>query len=363
MDEHVERMEKLTGTITHYMGNSYTGNGVKNFYNEIIQEAYKVYFFKGPLSLKVSTILKEVGYAASRRGKNTEWFYNPLHEDILEGIYIVDNRTLYLQSDDIDPSYYGAGHEWVLYYEAYDERKLRDIGPIIRDKQIANNVWLTKGLQALSRAKTIHDDWEQIIAPSVNWNGIDELLERLIKEAIGNIKLQKRPEITHRLMGSLTPLGAEDTFKSISARLKTRLYIKGLPGSGKSTFMKKFADEAKNHGLDVRYIWCGLDANSVDGIILSELQLCVVDATAPHIHDPEREGDEILDFFAHIDQSLVDDEALLQIREVYVNEIEIAQDYISTYAEDLRIIKKLYDSAIDGDKWRALENKMIATVE
>ena len=79
--------------------------------------------------------------------------YNPLHEDILEGIYIVDNRTLYVQSDDIDPSYYGAGHEWVLYYEAYDERKLRDIGPIIRDKQIANNVWLTKGLQTLSEQK------------------------------------------------------------------------------------------------------------------------------------------------------------------------------------------------------------------
>ena len=126
--------------------------------------------------------------------------------------------------------------------------------------------------------------------------------------------------------------------------------------------MKKFADEAKNHGLDVRYIWCGLDANSVDGIILPELQLCVVDATSPHIHDPEREGDEIVDFFAHIDQSLVDDEALLQIREVYVNEIEVAQDYICTYAEDLRIIKKLYDSTIDEEKWRALENKMIATV-
>lgn len=354
--------DDLNGTITHYMGKSYTGQGVKNFYKEIIQEAKKVYFFKGPTSYRLTEMLKEIGYAAIRRGEHMEWFYDPLQEDLVEGVYIIETKTLYIHTDSIDPTYYGSGHEWVPYYEAYDERKLRDIGPLIRDKQIANDVWLTKGLQALNRAKTIHDEWEQLIIPAVNWDGINQLLGELQKRAIGNVALQKNPKVTHRLMGSLTPLGAKDTLKSISKNLKSRLYIKGLPGSGKSSFMKKFGEEAKQHGLDIRFIWCGLDANSVDGIVIPELQLCLVDATSPHVYEPEREGDEIVDFFAHIDQSRIDDEAVAEVRQRYSNEMELAQDYISTYAGDLQVIRSLFDSAIDEEKWAALQNKMLETI-
>lgn len=354
--------DNLNGTITHYMGKSYTGQGVKNFYKEIIQEAKRVYFFKGPTTYRLTEILKEVGYAAIRRGKNMEWFYDPLHEEVVEGIYIIDTKTLYLQTDAVDPSYYGAGHEWVPYYNAYKEDRLKDIGPIIRDKQIANDVWLTKGLLSLSRAKVIHDDWEQLIQPAINWDGINSLLEELKKNGLGNIQLQKNAKVTHRLMGSLTPLGAKDTLSSISKNLKSRLYIKGLPGSGKSSFMKKFGEEAKKHGLDVRFIWCGLDANSVDGIVVPELQLCLVDATSPHVYEPEREGDEIVDFFPYIDQNLLDEEAIAKVHEAYSNEMEIAQSYLSTYAAEAKVIKTLYDSAIDEEEWSALHNKMIETL-
>ncbi|TQR20789.1 hypothetical protein [Psychrobacillus vulpis] len=352
----------MNGTITHYMGKSYTGQGVKNFYKEIIQEAKKVYFFKGPTSYRLTETLKEIAYVAVRRGKNMEWFYDPLQEEVLEAVYIVDTKTLFLQTDSVDPTYYGAGHEWVPYYEAYNEKKLRDIGPLIRDKQIANDVWLNKGLQALSRAKVIHDEWEQLIQPAINWDGINSLLEELKKKGIGNIELQKNSNVTHRLMGSLTPFGAQDTLKSISKNLKSRLFIKGLPGSGKSSFMKKFGEEAKSHGLDVRLIWCGLDANSVDGIVIPELQLCMVDATSPHVYEPEREGDEIVDFFPYIDQSLLDEEKLAVVKEAYSNEMELAQDYISTYAGEMKLIKTLYDSAIDENKWTALQSKMVATI-
>lgn len=345
------------------MGKSYTGQGVKNFYKELIQEAKKVYFFKGPTSYRLTELLKEIGYAAIRRGKNMEWFYDPLHEEVLEAIYILDTKTLYLQTDTVDPTYYGAGHEWVPYYEAYDEERLKDLGPLIRDKQIANDVWLTKGLHTLSKAKKIHDDWEQLIQPAIDWDGINALLAELKKKCIGNVHLQKTPKVTHRLMGSLTPLGAQDTLKSISKNLKSRLYIKGLPGSGKSSFMKKMGEEAKLHGLDTRFIWCGLDSDSVDGVVIPELQLCIVDATSPHIYDPEREGDEIVDFFPHIDQTVLDEKKIIEVKQLYANEMELAQDYISTYAGDSKTIKMLYDSTIDEDKWTTLQERMVATIE
>ncbi len=352
----------MNGTITHYMGKSYTGQGVKSFYKEIIQEAKKVYFLKGPLSSRLTEILKEVSYQAIRRGNDVEWFYDPLDEDTLEAVYVGETKTLYLQTDTIDPSYYGAGHEWVPYYEAYNTEKLRDIGPVLKEKQLTNNTWLSKGMQALSRAKLIHDDWENINLPAMNWDGIDGLLKELQKNCIGNIQLQKNGKTTHRLMGSLTPFGAKDTFPSISKNLKSRLFIKGIPGSGKSSFLKKFADEAKNHGLDVRMIWCGLDANSVDGVVVPELQLSIIDATHPHVYEPEREGDEIVNFFSCIDESKIDEQGLSEIKAAYTTEMELAQDYICTYASEQKLIKALYDSAIDEEKWREVYDKMIQTI-
>lgn len=344
------------------MGKSYTGQGVKSFYKEIIQEAKKVYFFKGPTSYRLSETLKEIGYAAIRRGNNMDWFYDPLQEEVLEGLYIKDTKTFYIQTDVVDPSFYGAGHEWIPYYDSYNESKLREIGPIVKEKQMTNDIWLTKGLSALSRAKLIHDEWEQLIQPAIHWEGINDLLEELKKSAIGNVSLQKNPKVMHRLMGSLTPHGAQDTLKSISKNLKSRLYIKGLPGSGKSSFIKRFGEEAKKHGLDIYLIWCGLDADSVDGIVIPELQLCLVDATSPHVYEPEREGDEIVDFFPHIDQEMLDEEKIAEVKKRYSEEMELAQDYICTYAGELAVIKKLYDSTIDEDKWSALHNKMIATI-
>ena len=59
--------DDMNGTITHYIGKSYTGQGVKSFYKEIIHEAKKVYFLKGPTSYRLTEILKEIGYVALRR--------------------------------------------------------------------------------------------------------------------------------------------------------------------------------------------------------------------------------------------------------------------------------------------------------
>ena len=64
--------------------------------------------------------------------------------------------------------------------------------------------------------------------------------------------------------------------------LEKRLFIKGYPGTGKSSMMKKLANEALKRGYDVQLVWCGLDANSIDMVILPELSFCIFDSTEPH---------------------------------------------------------------------------------
>ena len=61
--------------------------------------------------------------------------------------------------------------------------------------------------------------------------------------------------------------------------------IKGGPGCGKSTFMKKIGSAAENAGLSVEYILCSGDPESLDGIYIRELSTAYVDGTSPHIMD------------------------------------------------------------------------------
>ena len=70
-----------------------------------------------------------------------------------------------------------------------------------------------------------------------------------------------------------------------------RLYIvKGGPGTGKSTLMKRVADAADRRGLYCERIFCSSDPGSLDGVIIPSLKVSVADGTAPHVLEPKYPG-------------------------------------------------------------------------
>ena len=56
--------------------------------------------------------------------------------------------------------------------------------------------------------------------------------------------------------------------------------IKGGPGGGKSRFMRRIGRSAEERGLDVEYILCSGDPDSLDGVYIPELSLGFADGTA-----------------------------------------------------------------------------------
>ncbi len=66
--------------------------------------------------------------------------------------------------------------------------------------------------------------------------------------------------------------------------------IKGGPGTGKSTFMRKMAEELFNGGEEVQLVPCGSDPDSIDAVVSDSKKICFFDATAPHILNPEYPG-------------------------------------------------------------------------
>lgn len=67
---------------------------------------------------------------------------------------------------------------------------------------------------------------------------------------------------------------------------KRMFYVKGGPGVGKSSLMKRVAAALEEAGHEVEYFHCASDAESLDGISAPALGAAMVDGTAPHVYDP-----------------------------------------------------------------------------
>ena len=85
-------------------------------------------------------------------------------------------------------------------------------------------------------------------------------------------------------------------FKSLFAEIFkpedfTKVYIlKGSCSSGKSTIMSRLASHCDTLGEPYEPFACSFDPSSLDGIILSERKICVVDGTPPHVAEPRYYG-------------------------------------------------------------------------
>ena len=98
--------------------------------------------------------------------------------------------------------------------------------------------------------------------------------------------------------GGNTPFGFHSYYNYILSQRKAQKFfcIKGGPGVGKSTLMKDLAELYISKGENVDRFWCSSDPSSLDGVLLKDRNVAIVDGTAPHIIDPVNPGavDEIV---------------------------------------------------------------------
>ncbi len=87
--------------------------------------------------------------------------------------------------------------------------------------------------------------------------------------------------------GGNTPKGFHSFYNYILPQEEARriFVIKGGPGVGKSTFMKKTAQELVELGYDAEFMHCSSDNGSLDGIVIPKLGIAMIDGTSPQVMD------------------------------------------------------------------------------
>lgn len=92
-------------------------------------------------------------------------------------------------------------------------------------------------------------------------------------------------KIRHLFPGGNTSKGFYSFYHYIISQdtARRKICIKGGPGTGKSTLMKSIGTFFNDKGYDIEYHHCSSDNNSLDGIVIKQLNIALLDGTAPHV--------------------------------------------------------------------------------
>lgn len=126
----------------------------------------------------------------------------------------------------------------------------------------------------------------------------------------------------HYFLGANSCRGFYSLYDSFPPGEGTFLHIiKGSPGNGKSGFMRRLAAAAEEKGLDVEYVLCSGDPDSLDGIYIPALRQAWCDGTAPHITEPAAfavDADYVnLGAFCHLPLSSSDGAQIQRLNRAY----------------------------------------------
>ncbi len=157
----------------------------------------------------------------------------------------------------------------------------------------------------------------------------------------------------HYFPGNNTPKGFFSYYNYILSQREAEkiICLKGGPGTGKSTFLRKIAEKLIESGENVDFLHCSADDNSLDGILAVDKKIALIDGTRPHVIDPITPGavDSILNFGEFWDECKISrhKEEILNLTEEKKNAYAIAYNYLKAAKAIEMSLGSIYEKGIE----------------
>ena len=160
--------------------------------------------------------------------------------------------------------------------------------------------------------------------------------------------------------------GFKNCFEYINPNEESMTYIlKGGPGTGKSSFMKKVGEHFSKKGYSVEYFYCSSDSDSLDGVRIVEKNIAIVDGTAPHVTEASIPGvkEKIINLGAFINKKIRKHKASIKLLLSKKSEcFSLAYSYLKTLGELLKT-EKIYYSSCHNTKNNVDITKILSLVK
>lgn len=174
----------------------------------------------------------------------------------------------------------------------------------------------------------------------------------------------------HYFPGNNTPMGFFSYYKHIIGQREANkiICVKGGPGTGKSTLMKKIALYFAEKGEDIDYLHCSADEDSLDGVLLKSKKIALIDGTSPHIIDPVTPGavDRIVNLGEYWNEEgiTLNKEEIIDLNEETSKWYRIAYNYLNAAKSVYRSIEEVYNGAAESSEiYRVVADVIAKTYE
>lgn len=306
----------------------YTAKGFRNLLSTNLQSLNRLFILNGESDTAKAEFIKRLGKNLIELQYDIEYILSPLNPEAPDGILIpkhgvgvlsgkliakADTDTMngipFLKPDvnTANTSLHAAQlaaadapEEFEVLEESFDLGILAAHRQELFHLQKDMQQHLELAYEEFAKGLKVHDEWEKIYIANMDFAKANLLTEKVIDKLFGRIRLNKAGRIRHRFFGGSTPQGPVDYVENITENTAVRYFIKGRPGSGKSTMLKKILVGATERGIDAEVYHCGFDPDSLDMLLFPELSLCIFDSTSPHEYYPSREGDSVIDMYAEL---------------------------------------------------------------
>lgn len=163
--------------------------------------------------------------------------------------------------------------------------------------------------------------------------------------------------------GGNTPDGFHSFYQYLPFHADRIYILKGGPGTGKSTFMKKIASKASEMNYETELHWCSSDNNSLDGIVIPSLKIAFFDGTSPHINDPSFPGvvDEIINMGQYWSKSILQNNRsdILHLTKLVGHRFSQAYSYLNAARTIYLHWKTYYQRSQDREKYHKIVYTLI----
>lgn len=169
----------------------------------------------------------------------------------------------------------------------------------------------------------------------------------------------------HMYPGNNTPEGFFSYYQYILGQREADriICIKGGPGVGKSTFMRKIGESMLEEGHDVDFMHCSSDNNSLDGIVLRDKKIALIDGTSPHVVDPVNPG--AVDSIIHLGDFWNEDgirknkDDLINNNERISSIFSRAYNYLAAAGKMYDNLSSIYETAINHVEFYKISAKIV----
>jgi len=342
----------MTKRIKNYFAGANTCKGFYSLYDSALEGLDRIFIIKGGPGTGKSTLMRSIGLELVDRGYDVEFLRCSSDDNSLDGMIvrslsvgIVDGTAPHV----IEPKNPGIVEEIVNLGECWNRNqllkhkdKITEISKLIKEQ-------FAKAYSFFTEAKLVHDELESLFISNMDFKKSDEITRQLINELFESYS---PPYIKHMFFAANTPAGLVEYIDNLTIDVEKRYIIKGKPGTGKSTLMKKIAKAAQERGFDMEIYYCEFDPESIDMLIIPKLKVAILDGTHPHEINATRERDVIIDLQLNLDIDTIKglDKQIVEHEEQFKEVMTKGISHISKANQLHRDIEKYYIEAMDFEK-------------